>query len=130
MPYVQLNPEVVRAIATGAPPDLVVINDPDIAGYSSQGQLTDLTDRVANSKIIDIGKYFKGPQTSDHWRGKQYSVAREVNTLGLYYNADMFRAKGLDPDKPPATWNAVADAAGKLTDAAKGVFGLGFCARQ
>jgi len=130
VPYTQLNPELVRAIATGAPPDLVVINDPDIASFASQGQFTDLTERVANSKIIDVSKYFKGPLTSDHWRGRQYSVAREVNTLGLYYNADMFRAKGLDPDKPPATWNEVAEAAAKLTDSGKGVFGLGFCAHQ
>ena len=23
----------------------------------------------------------------------------------LYYNADMFRAAGLDPDNPPKTWD-------------------------
>jgi multiple sugar transport system substrate-binding protein len=130
VPYTQLNPELIRAIATEAPPDLVVINDPDVAGFASQGQLTDLTDRVANSKIIDGSKYFKGPQTSDHWRGRQYAVAREVNCLGLYYNADAFRAKGLDPDKPPTTWDEVAEAAAKLTDPNKGMFGLGFCAHQ
>jgi multiple sugar transport system substrate-binding protein len=130
VPYTQLNPELVRAVATGAPPDLVVINDPDVAGFASQGQLTDLTDRVANSKVIDESKYFKGPQTSDHWRGRRYAVAREVNCLGLYYNADAFRAKGLDPDKPPSTWNEVAEAAAKLADPAKGMFGLGFCAHQ
>ena len=130
VPYVQINPELIRAIATGSPPDLIVINDPDLASYASQGQFTDLTDRVAGSKVIDAGKYFKGPQTSDRWKGRQFSVAREVNTLGLYYNADMFRAKGLDPDKPPATWAAVAAAAEKLVDPGKGVFGLGFCAHQ
>jgi multiple sugar transport system substrate-binding protein len=130
VPYTQLNPELVRAIATGAPPDLVVINDPDVAGFASQGQLTDLTDRVANSKVIDGSKYFKGPQTSDHWRGRQYAIAREVNCLGLYYNADAFLSKGLDPDKPPTTWNEVAEAAARLADPAKGMFGLGFCAHQ
>src|SRR5262245_23856495 len=130
VPYVQINPELIRAIATGSPPDLIVINDPDIASYSSQGQFTDLTDRVAASKVIDSSKYFKGPQTSDRWKGRQYAVAREVNTLGLYYNVDMFRAKGLDPDKPPTTWSAVAAAAEKLVDPGKGVFGLGFCAHQ
>ncbi|HUB49398.1 MAG TPA: extracellular solute-binding protein [Acetobacteraceae bacterium] len=46
----------------------------------------------------------------------------------LYYNADMFRAKGLDPDKPPTTWSQLKDAAAKLTDPGKHVFGLGFCA--
>jgi multiple sugar transport system substrate-binding protein len=130
VPYVQINPELIRAIATGSPPDLIVINDPDLASYASQGQFTDLTDRIAASKVIDASKYFKGPQTSDRWKGRQYSVAREVNTLGLYYNADMFRAKGLDSDKPPTTWSAVAAAAEKLVDKSKGVFGLGFCAHQ
>jgi len=130
VPYVQINPELIRAIATGSPPDLVTINDPDLASYSSQGQFTDLTDRVAASKVIDVNKYFKGPQTSDRWKGRQYSVAREVNTLSLYYNIDMFRAKGLDPDKPPTTWNELAAAAEKLADPAKGVYGLGFAAQQ
>ena len=130
VPYTQINPELVRAIATGSPPDLVVINDPDLASYASQGQFTDLTDLVAASKVIDASKYFKGPQTSDHWKGRRYSIAREVNTLSLYYNADMFRAKGLDPDKPPKTWSEVVAAAEKLADPAKGVFGLGFCAAQ
>jgi multiple sugar transport system substrate-binding protein len=130
VPYVQINPELIRALATGSPPDIIVINDPDVASYASQGQFTDLTDRVAASKVIDASKYFKGPQTSDRWKGRQYAVAREVNTLGLYYNAEMFRAKGLDPDKPPTTWKEVAAAAEKLVDPAKGVFGLGFCAHQ
>jgi multiple sugar transport system substrate-binding protein len=130
VPYTQINPELVRAIATGSPPDLVVINDPDLASYSSQGQFTDLTDRVAASKVIDESKYFKGPQTSDRWKGRRYSVAREVNTLALYYNADMFRAKGLDPAKPPATWKEMVAAAERLTDPGKRVFGLGFCAAQ
>ena len=30
----------------------------------------------------------------------------------LFYNADLFRQAGLDPDKPPRTWDEV-DAAGK-----------------
>jgi multiple sugar transport system substrate-binding protein len=130
VPYVQINPELIRALATGSPPDLVVINDPDLASYSSQGQFTDLTDRIAASKVIDVSRYFKGPQTSDKWKGRQYSLAREVNTLGLYYNVEMFKAKGLDPDKPPTTWNEVRAAAEKLVDPAKNVFGLGFCAHQ
>ena len=62
------------------------------------------------------------------WEGRRYSIAREVNTLALYYNADLFRAKGLDPDKPPKTWSEVRAAAEKLTDPEKRVFGIGFCA--
>lgn len=130
LPYGQINPELVRAIATDSPPDLVVINDPDIASYSSQGQFLDITDRVAKSSRIGAASFFKGPANSDHWQGRRYAVAREMNSLSLYINDDMFRAKGLDPEKPPATWSQVMAAAEKLTDPAKRIYGFGFCAQQ
>ncbi|MBI3711237.1 MAG: ABC transporter substrate-binding protein [Proteobacteria bacterium] len=130
VPYTNINPELIKAIATGTPPDLTVINDPVVASFSSQGQLTDLTDRIAKSKIINLDVYYKGPLASSQWKGRRYSVAREVNALALYYNADMFRAKGLDPDKPPKTWSEVVAAAEKLRDPAKGVYGIGFCAHS
>lgn len=130
VPYVQMNPELIRAIAAGSPPDLVAINDPDVASYASQGQLLDLTDLVQRSRLIDMQKFYPGPQTSSQWRGRRYTVAREVNTLALYYNADMFRAKGLNPDRPPATWSEIAAAAATLTDPERRVFGLGFCAHS
>ncbi len=130
IPYVQINPELIRAIATDSPPDLVVINDPDIASYASQGQFLDLTDRVAKSPRIGAASFYKGPNTSDHWRGRRYAVAREMNAISLYINDDMFRAKGLDPEKPPATWSEVFAAAEKLTDPAKRIYGFGFCAHQ
>jgi len=130
IPYVQINPELIRAIATSTPPDLVVVNDPDVAGYASQGQFTDLTDRVAQSTRIGAANFFKGPATSDQWHGRRFAVAREMNALALYINDDLFRAKGLDPAKPPATWSAVMEAAKQLTDPAKHVYGFGFCAHQ
>lgn len=130
VPYGQIEPELIRASATGSPPDLVTINDPDVTAFAAQGLLTDLTDRVAASKLIDMSVYYKGLQASGVWKGRRYSVAREINTLALYYNVDMFRAAELDPDKPPGTWSTVAAAAAKLTNPAKSVYGLGFCAQQ
>jgi multiple sugar transport system substrate-binding protein len=130
IPYVQINPELIRAIATSTPPDLVVVNDPDVANYASQGQFTDITDRVAKSPRIGAANFFKGPATSDQWRGKRFAVAREMNALGLYINDDLFRAKGIDPEKPPATWSTVMAAAKQLTDPANHVYGFGFCAHQ
>ena len=128
VPYTQLTAEMIKAVATGTPPDLVTLNDPVVASFASQDQLVDITDRIKNSKVIDLGVYYKGPQTSGVWKGRRYSIAREVNALALFYNADLFRAKGLDPDKPPRTWAEVRAAAEKLTDPSKRVFGMGFSA--
>lgn len=42
----------------------------------------------------------------------------------VYYNRDMFRKAGLDPDKPPSTWEEFRADAKKLTR--KGAFGAAF----
>jgi len=36
--------------------------------------------------------------------GKTYGLAYTFSTPVLFYNADLFRAAGLDPDSPPKTW--------------------------
>jgi multiple sugar transport system substrate-binding protein len=130
VPGVQIVTELIRAIATGSVPDLVTIDSPVVASFSAQGTLTDVTDRVSQSRFIKPGVYFKGPWASGQWRGKTYGIPRDANTLGLYYNADLFRAKGLDPDRPPQTWSELKVAAQKLRDPAKNVYGFGFCATE
>ncbi len=130
VPANQVVTELIRAVATGSVPDLVTLDSPVVASFSAQGTLTDLTDKVSKSALIKPDVYFKGPWASGQWKGRVYAVPRDANTLGLYYNADMFRAKGLDPDKPPTTWAELRQAAEKLRDPAKNVYGFGFCAVQ
>lgn len=130
IPFAQLSQQLIRGIATGDVPDLITIDNPVVASFASQSALEDLTEMVKGSKVIDKGQYYKGSWNTTVWNGRQYAVPGEANTLALYYNADMFRAKGLDPDKPPRTWAELKDAAVKLTDPAKGVYGIGFSAIQ
>jgi sn-glycerol 3-phosphate transport system substrate-binding protein len=46
---------------------------------------------------------------------KLYSMPFNTSNPMLYYNKDMFKAAGLDPEKPPRTWDEFAAAARKLT---------------
>lgn len=46
---------------------------------------------------------------------KQWSMPFNTSNPMLYYNKDMFKAAGLDPEKPPRTWAEFEDAARKLT---------------
>ncbi len=52
------------------------------------------------------------------------AVPFAVSVPLLYYNADLFREAGLDPDAPPATWSEVREAAKAIRDAT-GRFGIG-----
>lgn len=46
---------------------------------------------------------------------KIYGVPQSGYALGIYYNRKMFSAAGLDPDKPPTTWDDFRAYAKKLT---------------
>lgn len=54
----------------------------------------------------------------------QYSMPFNASNPILYYNKDMFKAAGLDPEKPPVFYEELAQAAKKLTK--DGVWGAHF----
>ncbi|HLI71463.1 MAG TPA: extracellular solute-binding protein [Ktedonobacteraceae bacterium] len=54
---------------------------------------------------------------TDASTGKIYGVPVNGYALGIYYNRKMFQAVGLDPDKPPTTWDEFRSYAKELTTA-------------
>ena len=52
---------------------------------------------------------------ASRYLGESYVIPFNVSTPVMYYNKDMFRAAGLDPDAPPRSWDEVTEAAGALT---------------
>lgn len=92
--------ETLRAFATKTNPDLISIDNPDHAAFSARGAFLDLTPYVEKSEQIRMDNYFDGPRSSLTWQGGIYGIPRASNTIALYYNKDMFRAMGLDPDRP------------------------------
>lgn len=121
--------EAMRAFSTGQAPDIIAVDNPEHALFSSRGAFLDLTDRIKASSVIKLENYFPGPLASVMWDGKYFGVPKATNTIALYYNKDMFKAAGLDPNSPPETWDQLVDYARKLTDPSKNVYGLAFSAK-
>ena len=120
--------DLARAASTGNVPDITYVDNPDVALLASRGVLSDLTAMIAADKSIDMATFYPGPRGAATVNGKVYALPRGANTLALFYNADMFKAHGLDPDHPPQTWDEFAKDAKALTDPAKNVYGLAFSA--
>ena len=47
--------------------------------------------------------------------GKTWGIPFQRSTIVLYYNREMFKDAGLDPNRAPATWKEMAEYAQKLT---------------
>jgi ABC-type glycerol-3-phosphate transport system substrate-binding protein len=129
VPFDDVVSEAMRAYSTDQAPDIIAVDNPEHALFASRGAFLDLTDMIAKSTVIKPENYFPGPLASTMWEGRHYGVPKATNTIALYYNKDMFKAKGLDPDKPPQTWAELVDAARKLTDPAANVYGITFSAK-
>lgn len=121
--------EAMRAFSTGKAPDIIAIDNPNHAMFAAHNAFLDVTDMVAKSSVIKPENYFPGPLKSVTWDGKLYGVPKATNTIALYYNKDMFKAAGLDPEKPPQTWDELVADAKKLTDPSKNVYGITFSAK-
>lgn len=48
------------------------------------------------------------------YKGKVYGIPFQRSTIVLYWNKDAFKEAGLDPNKPPATWDEMTQMAQKL----------------
>jgi multiple sugar transport system substrate-binding protein len=127
IPFDDLVNETLRAFATGNAPDIVSFDNPDFALFSSRGAMLDITDRVAASEVIKPENYFEGPLNSVSWDGKLFGIPKYTDTIGVFYNKDLFAKAGIT--EPPKTWAEFTEYAEKLTDPANNVYGATFSAR-
>ncbi|MFF5856908.1 ABC transporter substrate-binding protein [Streptomyces sp. NPDC012751] len=85
------------------------------------GQAADLTPYLRELKGYDsIQKQLRDIYTVD---GKVYGIPRTGYSMGLIYNRALFEKAGLDPDKPPATWEEVRAAAKRIAALGNGTVG-------
>jgi sn-glycerol 3-phosphate transport system substrate-binding protein len=62
-----------------------------------------------------LASFYKGFMLNSQTGGKTWGIPFQRSTVVLYYNKEAFKAAGLDPNKPPATWAEMRDMAAKLT---------------
>ena len=92
------NTALMTAVRGGTGPDVYMLDRFIVAQRASDGILTDLT--VA---INRIDPNFKNKVLPFAWeeaqfRGRTYAFPFDTDTRGLYYNIDMLRAAGVDPN--------------------------------
>ena len=96
-------------------PDVFTIPFTDGKSLIEQGQLADITDLVKALPYADQVQ----PQRARHRPGRDghiFGVPRQGYGIGLQYNRDLFTQAGLDPDKPPTTWDEVRAAAKAIAE--------------
>lgn len=123
MPNDQLQQKLPAAIATNTAPDMVLFGVENLAPYVKSDSLEDISD-FWDSMKVDKTNYLDNVVQLSQVDGKQYGIPMQYNVSYLYWNKDLFKAAGLDPESPPKTMDELAADAVKLTDPSKNQFGL------
>jgi len=134
------NPNItIKTVSVGAqcdnPPDFTARLQGGTQTDVFYGYMTDLNQVLDADGAEDITQYIT-KDTVPGWdsisdniknpfieNGHVYGIGYAGYTMGLVYNKTLFAQAGLDPTKPPTTWQDVATAAQKIAALGNGVVG-------
>ncbi|MGD8240701.1 MAG: extracellular solute-binding protein [Armatimonadota bacterium] len=115
-----MNPQkLMTSIVGGVPPDLVHQDRFTIGDWASRDAFRALDDLIAadtGPDAIRAEDYYPACWEEAVYEGSVYAIPFNTDCRALYYNRDLFRRAGLDPGRPPRTWDELFDYAVKLTE--------------
>ncbi len=77
--------------------------------------VADMTDMEGGREMMESGDIYPILIANSTYNGRLMSLPFNKSVPVIYYNKDLFRKAGLDPDRPPATWSEFIQASKKLT---------------
>jgi multiple sugar transport system substrate-binding protein len=129
--FQKLHPDItVKSISVGSqcdnPPDFTARLQGGTQADVFYGYMTDLNQVLDAGQAEDVTSYVNS-STVPYWdsmipgakaaftdSGKLYALPYSAYTMGIVINKTLFKQAGLDPTKPPATWQEVAADAKKI----------------
>jgi multiple sugar transport system substrate-binding protein len=122
--YEQLVQRTLAGIPQKNAPVLSFQGVNQVRQFVDAGHAVDLSAFVKDDPRWRQEGYYPAMMALGRFDTRQMAIPFAISTPIMYYNADLFRKAGLDPDKPPKTWPEVIAAAKKIQAAAPNTTGL------
>jgi len=106
------------AIAAGKPPAAVIMSANFVREYVINNEVVafdDLIRKDGQTPAQFMELFWPALRANATESGRVFGVPFHNSTPLLYFNTDVFKEAGLDPNRPPATWQEWLDAARKIT---------------
>lgn len=119
--------QVMMSMAGDTAPDVLYVNFRTYFDYIQQGFCRPLDDLIARDKGSFDRVHPRITEVLTSYDGRTYAAPFYQVAQALYYRKDHFLQAGLDPAKPPRTWDEFISIGRKLTET-KGRNGFVFAA--
>jgi len=129
--YDTMQQKIFAAAAGKNIADILFIDDSWVPGFLKEEMLESVADAKAKAWMDAVSPEIR--TLSDYGKGRMWGyVQYGIDVYGLTWNKDQFKEVGLDPEKPPKTWDEFRDYAKKLTkrDAQGNITRVGYAIRH
>ena len=105
------NQKVLTAAAGNALPDIIRMDELFVPQFAAEGVLADVTDLATGEENpINFDDIYQNALDMGIYDGRYYGYPDDYSWAVLAYRKDLFEAAGLDPAKPPKTWDEFVEA--------------------
>lgn len=104
-----LNQQLAQGFASGSPADVFYLSTDALAGYAANGSL------AAYGDDADTSGFYPALIEAFTLDGAQYGLPKDVSTLALIINTELWEAAGLGEDDLPTDWDQLAEVAERAT---------------
>ena len=119
-----LSEKLPVALASGTGPQLAM-GGYDFAAYADQGLILPL-DEIFEDTDLKRSDFIDGLLDITSYDGKLYGMPFYIGVTFMFWNKDLYRQAGLDPDHGPATWEDLYNYAKAVSALGDNYYGLDF----
>ena len=119
--YDDTRVRALSALASGEPAQLAVMFSIDAYDLIEQDLIVAFED-IEGVDPAWLDSFYPALMANGKIEGKTWGIPFQRSTIVAYYNKDMFRAAGLDPESPPTSWDEMISMGKALTK--DGTYGL------
>ena len=122
--YEGIYKELKNAVQTDDLPDAAIVEIHSIASLAAAKKIQPLDDLIKDDRKFRTNDLLPGILVNLRFDDKLFALPINRSTPILYYNKDRFVEAGLNPDKPPETWQEVQEISYALTSADQSQYGF------
>jgi multiple sugar transport system substrate-binding protein len=111
--HTEMVAKIAQGVASGDVPDLMGMDLIYAPQFENAGQLTDITDQISSWPELKTAS--PGHMTVATFNDRLFGVPLYADVSALFYNKDLFKKAGLDPNKPPTSLAEIRAYADKIT---------------
>ncbi|WP_223426134.1 ABC transporter substrate-binding protein [Tateyamaria pelophila] len=114
--YDDTRVRALSALASGEPAQLAVMFSIDAYDLIERDLIVPFEDvATTDADKAWLDSFYPALMANSKIEGQTWGIPFQRSTIVAYYNKDMFRAAGLDPEAPPKTWDEMVDMGKALT---------------